>query len=378
MARTDARLTILAEDAAARLAPHEHAFELCAFCPKMCRFACPVAEADAREAFTPWAKMSAPFLALRGGAPLAVAFETSWACTACGHCTDYCAHGNPVGLALAAVRAAGIAAGMPSPVTDAIVAAYRKAGNASGRDPQAARREKIPLALRDDGRSRALVLPGCSGSDDAIRPVVRILEKLGLGGVTIATDGACCGGPLLHAGRPDLFVEHARAFARKMAKRSVLVVADAGCAATLRALYPAHGVRLKPEVLHVSEWLARFFRERVLKARTKVKGAFLFHDPCSLARHLGVTEEPREVLAAILADGPREFAWNRRDTVCCGGGALLPRTMPETSARMATRRAAEAKDQRAAIVTSCTTCETRLKGQGVEVKDLLTLVADAI
>jgi len=373
----DERLAILAEDAREHLAPHEHAFELCAFCPKMCRFACPVAEADSREAFTPWAKMSASFLAIKDGAPLATAFETAWACTACGHCTDYCAHGNVVGVALADVRAAGVAAGLPSPVTDSIVAAYRKNGTPGGKD-HGARKEKIPVDLRDDGSSPALFLAGCSGHDAAVTPAVRILEKLGGRGVTLSTDGACCGSSLLFAGRPDLFEEHARAFAAKMAKRKVLILADAGCAWTMRTLYREHGIRLKPEVLHVSEWLASFFRERVLKAKHRVKGEFYYHDPCSLARHLGIVDEPRAVLSAVLADPVREFAWNRRDARCCGGGALLPQSMPDTSARMAEDRVGEARAAGAAIVTACASCEKTLGGHGVKVLDLLSLVADAI
>src|SRR5688500_5740348 len=102
------------------LKPHAERFSLCAYCPKMCRFSCPVAEADAREALTPWGKMSAGFLLStpKPGLSLEAAFETSWGCTACGHCTDYCAHGNEVPLALAAIRAAGVAKGLASPATD--------------------------------------------------------------------------------------------------------------------------------------------------------------------------------------------------------------------------------------------------------------------
>ena len=39
------------------------ALELCEFCPKMCRFACPVSEATGREALTPWGKVSLAALA---------------------------------------------------------------------------------------------------------------------------------------------------------------------------------------------------------------------------------------------------------------------------------------------------------------------------
>ena len=372
----DARLQVLAREALEHLESHETQYELCAYCPKMCRFACPVSEAEPRESLTPWGKMSAPFLTLKGGLPLATAFETSWACTGCGHCTDYCLHGNDVPTALGALRAAGVSAGIPSPVTAKVVAAFRKSGNVHGRDPGL--RERTPAALRDDGRSPALLIPGCGDDGASLRHAVSIVEKLGGRGVTIAVDGSCCGSALWWAGRPDLFDEHARAFAAKVAKRKILVVVDAGCAWTLRKLYAERGIALKPEVLHVTEWLASFFRERVLKARKKSKGAFLYHDPCKLARPLGVTEEPRAVLAAVLADGAREFAWNRKDAVCCGGGGLLPESMPGTSSRMAAKRVQEAKESGATIVTACPTCRHTMAGRGVKIVDLLELVAESL
>lgn len=376
------------------LAPLEHhhgQYELCAFCPKMCRFACPVSEADAREALTPWAKMSAPYLALRPTpeVDLATAFETSWGCTGCGHCTEYCLHGNDVPAALVAVRAAGAAAGIASPVTDRIRAAFEKSGNPSGKDHTAALREKVPAAARDDGRAPVLFLPGCStGAPDTtlLKSAAKVLERLGGRGVAIACDGLCCGSALWWAGLVDAFDAHAARVVKTFARRRTLVMADAGCAWTLKVLYARRGHALAPEVLHVSEWIAAFFQERVLRADSRVGGAsggkrerrFMYHDPCALARDLEVHDEPRAVLAAVLENKASEFAWNRRDAVCCGAGGLLPHAMPETARRMAEKRGEEARAAGATIVTSSPTCQRHLQANGVDAEDLLTLVARAL
>ena len=374
-------LPVVPDDAAAHLHAHDGAYELCAYCPKMCRFSCPVAEADARETFTPWAKMSAPFLAARGGMPLDAAFETAWACTGCGHCTEYCLHGNDVPTALAGARAAGVAGGIASPVTDAVRKAYDKAGNPTGKPLAPALRELVPLSLRDDG-AQIVFLPGCTTPADepaTVRAAVKVLEKLGGDhGIGIPGEGVCCGSALWWAGLPERFDEHARTFARKFGRRKAIVVADASCAWTLRELYPARGHRMRASILHTSEWLAGFFRERVLRARDKVKGPFVYHDPCWLARRLDVVDEPRAVLSAVLADSVSEFAWNRRDTVCCGGGALLPRSLPATAARMASVRVEEARGMGASIATSCPTCLHRFREAGAEAVDLLSLVARAL
>ncbi len=347
------------------LKEHEERYQLCAYCPKMCRFSCPVAEADSREALTPWAKMSAGFLLStpQPGISLEAAFETSWGCTACGHCTEYCAHGNEVPLALAAIRAAGIAKGLPSPI---------------GKIP-APREASLPAVVRDD-RSAVVWLHGCSSVADVspTRAMVRVLEKLSAAGVRVASHEECCGASLFWAGRPAEFDAHAEKFAKSVAKRKKVVVSDAGCAYALRVLYPRRGHALVPEVVHVSEWIADFFRERALKAKTRVKGTYFWHDPCQLARWLDVVDEPRAVLVAVLDEPFQEFTWNRRDAMCCGGGALLPLAMPDTAQRMAERRVAEAVEARAEVVTSCPTCLGALKRGGVVAHDLLSIVAKAL
>ena len=372
-------LPVLDRAAAKHLEPRRESYELCAYCPKMCRFSCPVAEADARETLTPWGKMSAPFLAMTGTqVPLETAFETSWACTGCGHCTDYCAHGNDVPPSLAAARAAGVAAGLHAPIADEISQSFREHGNPCG-EPVAPRlRELTPLALRSEDKP-TLFLPGCEAPLRAAGPTraaMKILERLGDEAVGVSPE--CCGAALWWAGLPERFDAHAKAFARRMRKRRTLVVADAQCAWALRVLYPRRGVELAPEVVHLTEWLAPFFAERVLKPKKLVAGSFWYHDPCQLARGLEVTEEPRIILRAILQDAPREFAWNRRDAMCCGAGALLPRSMPETSKRMAARRVEEPLAIGGTIVTSCPSCLGRLATEEVETVDLTELVAKAL
>ena len=71
------------------------ALDTCTFCPKLCRFACPVAEAERRETVTPWGLMSRANFVRKGQVPLdvetAAIFEH---CTGCGRCTQNCRHGR--------------------------------------------------------------------------------------------------------------------------------------------------------------------------------------------------------------------------------------------------------------------------------------------
>ena len=77
------RLSMLDERAAA--------LETCGYCPKLCRGACPVSEAEASEALIPWGKMSMTWYAARGDIePDPDVAALPWACTGCFGCRERC------------------------------------------------------------------------------------------------------------------------------------------------------------------------------------------------------------------------------------------------------------------------------------------------
>src|SRR5205823_334102 len=129
----------------------QRATELCEFCPKMCRFACPAAEVSSREAWTPWGKVS--LAVLSGRAPDASTALAFGACSGCLRCQTYCAHANDVPAILYAARASAVRAGTaPRPWADVarrlsavghaeeadLLAVHRKIAASSGRSGGAA------------------------------------------------------------------------------------------------------------------------------------------------------------------------------------------------------------------------------------------------
>src|SRR5271166_5016403 len=87
------------------------ALETCTFCPKLCRSACPVSNAEPRETLTPWGKMSAAYFTARGDVPLEESFaRPAWACTGCFACRASCDHQNDVAGTLLAARSALVSA----------------------------------------------------------------------------------------------------------------------------------------------------------------------------------------------------------------------------------------------------------------------------
>lgn len=89
------------------------ALETCAFCPKLCRFACPVAEAEGQEAVTPWGLLTRADDIRRQLATLDGPMATLWThCTGCGACTAQCKHENPVAETIYGLRALSVESGV--------------------------------------------------------------------------------------------------------------------------------------------------------------------------------------------------------------------------------------------------------------------------
>jgi len=104
-----------------------------------------------------------------------------------------------------------------------------------------------------------------------------------------------------------------------------------------------------------------------------------FHDPCRLARGLGVIEEPRVVLERAFGAPPAEFERRGRAVSCSGAGALLPFAMPKTARAIARERLAEHERLGGGtLVTACATSLAWFRAQGAPVLDLATILARSL
>ena len=75
---------------------HRRALGYCSFCPKLCRFCCPTAEAEHRETVTPWGKMTLAGMVLANRlAPGPEQGEIFYHCLGCLHCRAHCRHASP-------------------------------------------------------------------------------------------------------------------------------------------------------------------------------------------------------------------------------------------------------------------------------------------
>ena len=310
--------------------------ELCEYCPKMCRFACPVSEVTGRDALTPWAKVS--LAALCGREPDASATLAFAGCTGCDRCVHHCAHANDVPAMLFAARATAVRAGVAPRSWADLALRFSTQGHGETRD-LAAVRAGLPEA-----RGEAMLFPGCEAlaqGGGEVREALFVAEKLGVP-LRLAPAGAlCCGRKLLEGGHPELHRAHGtRVRAALLPGRAPVhvVFLDPGCAQdVLKSWDLPAGSRVE----HVTTYLARLLVAMPEDERPPpLPEVLTLHDPCALARGLRETIAPRALLAAAVSE-LRDPVRCGVETSCCGASGLLPGTLPDVARRIAEERKAE-------------------------------------
>lgn len=353
------------------------ALRYCAYCPKLCRFACPVSAVQARETVTPWGKQTILHEIVRRTLALdASTARPLYACLECHGCQTYCDHGIDVPASLRQGRALALQQQASPRAAVALVESFA----------DRRRRMQVAVAGLASGRAagpgtKVALFPGCTACLERpadVAAALRVLEGCGAGPVALVADD-CCGLPLLQAGDEAGFVAAARRMRRALSGIDTIVVPDPACLHALRVLYVERGVKLDARLLHLSEFvlpaLGRF-------RRLSLGGPAFYHDPCRLGRGLGVFDAPRDVLARVLADGLAEFPRHRERADCCGGGGAVPETDLETARAVARRRleALGPPDGAASIITACPTCRRMLAGTGTgwQVRDLSEVLEEAL
>jgi Fe-S oxidoreductase len=357
------------------LEPRRSALEKCVFCPKLCRSACPVSNAEPRETITPWGKMSHAWLSAHGDVPIDAAHAApAWACTGCYRCREWCDHRNPVAPVLLDSRDA-IMRSHP----DVIPQGARRAVDGFAQHDAATHEAARAIAAGHEGvRSDAkeALLVGCTYLRRAPREAHHAIETtLALSQRPVALVRACCGLPLRLAGAAERYASHQRELVASFASFDRVTVVDPGCALSLRDTL---GERMDLLVDRAARSLSSMSPAR------GTEGPIRWHDPCQLGRGLGVYESPRAVLGRVLARPPDEFDERRENAACSGAGGLLPCTMPATAraigeARVAAHLSGGVQSGDGRIVTGCASSLLALRKagapQGVQVDDVVSWIA---
>ena len=360
----------------------------------LCREVCPAFRATASERFSPRGRLALLEAALEGeppaedfGAPFLEALEY---CLSCRACAERCPSGVAGDVLVLAAREAGLCrGGLPFFKSWA----YRLA---LGRPRLLARLTRLlhlaqefhvlPFALWFFGLPPRLALPkleakpfdawqeqyfmpaegtewrgqvtyfaGCGTTylyPSTARAVVDLLTRAGYL-VYVPAARRCCGIPALANG--DV------ALARRLAARNVAalegdepIAVDCGSCGTMLTYYyndvlgvPA-AASLKERVKDFTELIP----PDVIEARDE--GRVTYHDPCHLARGLGVTAEPRALLNKIgeLVELEAPGA-----VTCCGGAGAYGLTYDDVFAKIGGEKAdAVAASGAPVVATGCPAC----------------------
>jgi len=237
------------------------------------------------------------------------------------------------------------------------------------------------------GAYRKLLVKDSDSDGQPLRDAVKVLRNLGAEFGYLADDEPCCGGLLHYIGLQNEFAKNARRAYDELkshgVKRIISIVPS--CTYTIRDLIPKYIEGYDLEVKHFSEVVLEGIQSRELRFHREVK--VTYHDPCQLARYLGLIEEPRQILGAIKGIELIETDWTNREwATCCGGGGGFEAVFPELSEILAVNRTRELVETGAQIiVTHCPGCIMqleaglkKLKIDDVEVLDLAQVVAMAM
>ncbi len=222
--------------------------------------------------------------------------------------------------------------------------------------------------------------------EKGLRDAVYVLKELGIE-IGYLFDEEPPSGVALHTyGLLREFREHAVWVHRRFKELGVkrVITLDPIVTTAFRLYYPEFVDGWDVEALHFVEVVAKEMARRGVRLRLGRRVRVTYHDPCYLARTLGVVDEVRFILSRIEGVEYVEPPRHGVNTGCSGDGGL-ELTQPPLARKVSYERIEELKDTGAErVFTSCPACIMMLRtgfnslGMNVSVEDLASLVAEAM
>jgi len=313
--------------------------------------------------------------------------DVLYTCSLCGLCFAECFEDTVVRKAILDARRHLAEKGLAPDLFTMTAKNILKTGDVGG-TPTARRLAWMrSLSARPSEKACVLYWVGCvvaTRTPNTARAVANILGKAKADFTLLREKEGCCGYVLLASG---LWSE-ARDVALRVVERvkeagaRVLVTSCAGCYYTFSRLYPeVLNVEMPVEVLHTSQFANRLIKDERLELEA-LDLKVTYHDPCSLGRHSGVFDEPRDVLKAVPNLKLVEMPLSRRRARCCGaGGGLWSFNYPVSVDSAHVRLADDVVPLRVdALATACPTCQVNLrhasvkKSLGIKIYDITEIL----
>lgn len=330
------------------------ALRYCTYCPRLCRFACPVAHGESRETVTPWGLMRLLNLVSQDVVEADESvLETLSHCVSCGRCQSFCMHDNPVAEILADGRAQLIGRGLRVPDSFSVPV--------GGCDPAL----ELPDGAPSAAEFEAVFLPSCAhlADDESRERLGRVLEHLPKAGLSIGLPSSKkmvgCGFHEWEVGLAEAAAGSWKRFVGQ-AEGGLRVVTD--CASSLWLARDADGG--DNGVGHLIEWVAAHLDDFPDGTSSAVVA---IHDSCFVSRRLRLGDALRAVVGHIYGSEPQDLHQARDEARCCGAEGRWAQAEPEAQIEAARTVIDDIADSGADIVvTGSPKCRASLASQAAE------------
>ena len=194
----------------------------------------------------------------------------------------------------------------------------------------------------------------------SVENLLKILKKLRVKYKIIddAEPETCCGSVLFVTGQKKAAMKNLKVVEKVLVRKKVdyLVSLCPGCTRTFKEYYQPRRSNPVKRVEHYTETIMANLNGVQLKNAGKYK--VTYHDPCHLARHMGITEPPREIIKPLPGVEFIELPTNRQDAFCCGSGGGMRSYNKDLANNTSLLRLQEAEELGVDILlTSCPFCE---------------------
>ncbi|MDD2902417.1 MAG: FAD-dependent oxidoreductase [Syntrophales bacterium] len=214
------------------------------------------------------------------------------------------------------------------------------------------------------GKAKQVFFPGCSlpgYHPHLVKAAYSYLrERLPHTGIILN----CCGAPSMMLGEEEVQERVAAGVTAEFAKLGAqeLIAACLHCVNTLNTYCPEIKTRSLYEVM-----LEHGLPEA---AQASATGVFHVHEPCG-ARHLPVVQDAVRELVTAAGHHLEELPHNRKRTICCGAGGLVPAVDTPLAKKMTAFLLSEATQD---LIVYCATCRAKFVNAGHDSLHLLELL----
>lgn len=360
----------------------------CMLCPNMCRFDCGSLQAAQNESMSPAYKSRIGYYLSTGKIDPSKLenqkfVDLMYMCSNEENCKVWCPFEFSVVSLLETVRDDLNAKGLMPEYVKPVINSLKEYDTPENENIYETYKEKGIENITTDGNDEIYYYIGCEMMKfpEVVKANIAILKKAGVKFSTNLEKKMCCGSPAFNI--RDL--ETAKGFAERNKELiestgAPLVVTDCpGCVETLTTKYNAHGIEIKPKIVHIVKYINQLIDEGKLKFEKPVPDEYktiVYHDPCLLARNQDDVDSVRNIAEKIPGLELVEPIYNKDKTHCCGWSGALHWAARDIATKEAQNRVEELTDTGAKIlVSACPLCEIGLNyGVKDEEKDELEVV----